>query len=134
MNGDEMKVRKISTEKAPKAIGPYSQAISSGNLLFLSGQIPIDPNTGKLVEGTIQDQTHRTMKNLKAVLEAAGTDFSHVVKTNIYLKDLANFKLVNEVYGSYFTDNMAPARATVQVSGLPLGAEIEIDMIAVLVE
>ena len=121
----------VSTEAAPKAIGPYSQAVRAGALLFLAGQVPLDPATGLLVAGDVAAQTHRVMRNLKAVLEAAGSSLDAVVKTTIYLADLGDFKAVNEVYGSYFTPP-APARATVQVARLPLDARVEIDAIAQL--
>ena len=119
----------VSTEAAPKAIGPYSQAVRAGALLFLAGQVPLDPATGSLVPGDVAAQTHRVMRNLKAVIEAAGSSLDAVVKTTIYLADLGDFKAVNEVYGSYFTPP-APARATVQVARLPLDARVEIDAIA----
>ena len=127
----------ISTPDAPKAIGPYSQATriapgaAGSRLLFLSGQIPLDPRTGELVRGTIEEETRRVMENLAAVLLAGGGGFQHVVKTTIYLTDLADFTRVNEVYGSYFPVN-PPARATVQVAGLPKGARVEIDAVAVV--
>ena len=119
----------VSTQAAPKAIGPYSQAVRAGSLLFLAGQVPLDPATGSLVPGDVAAQTHRVMRNLKAVIEAAGSSLDAVVKTTIYLADLGDFKAVNEVYGSYFTPP-APARATVQVARLPLDARVEIDAIA----
>jgi 2-iminobutanoate/2-iminopropanoate deaminase len=121
----------VATDAAPKAIGPYSQAIRAGSLLFLAGQIPLDPATGTLVAGDVAAQTHRVMQNLKAVLEAGGGSLDAVVKTTIYLADLGDFKTVNEVYGSYFTPP-SPARATVQVARLPLDARVEIDAVAVL--
>jgi len=120
--------RIIQTDKAPSAVGPYSQATAHGEFLFLSGQVGIDPETGMLVEG-VEAQTYRVMKNLVAVLEEAGSDLSKVLKVTIYVTDLANFKLLNDIYGSYF-DCDPPARATVQVAALPLGAEVEMDMIA----
>lgn len=122
----------IQTDQAPKAIGPYSQAVSasSGNLVFLSGQIPLDPATGQLVTGDIQAETERVMKNLEAVLAAAGCTFGNVVHCGIFLTDLGDFGKVNEVYARYFPNN-PPARATVQVSALPRGARVEIDCIAV---
>jgi 2-iminobutanoate/2-iminopropanoate deaminase len=124
--------RVISTEAAPKAIGPYSQGIVAGHLVFCSGQIPLDPATGEMVgAGDVRAQATRVMENLRAVLEAAGSSFSSVVKTTIYLQDLADFGAVNEVYGSYFKE-APPARATVQVAGLPRGAMVEIDAIAAL--
>jgi len=125
----------ISTPDAPKAIGPYSQAVAhppggpGGEIMFLSGQIPLDPRTGELVKGTIEEETRRVMENLKAVLAAGNYGFEHVVKTTIYLTDLSDFGKVNEVYGSYFPAN-PPARATVQVAALPRGARVEIDAIA----
>src|SRR5262245_37221939 len=119
----------VSTSDAPKAIGPYSQAIRSGQLLFLSGQIPLDPATGQLVDGDIGAQTRRVMDNLRAILAAAGLSFSHVVRTTIFLADLADFATVNEVYGSYFSEPY-PARATVQVARLPRDARVEIDAVA----
>ncbi len=123
----------VSSDDAPKAIGPYSQAIrSSGDLLFCSGQIPLDPKTGEMVGGTdVRAQAKRVMQNLQAVLAAGGATFANVVKTTIYLKDLQDFAVVNEVYGSYFKD-APPARATVQVAGLPRGALVEIDAVAAL--
>lgn len=120
----------ISTTGAPAAIGPYSQAVRAGKLVFLSGQVPLDPATGTLAEGDITAQTRRVMENLAAVLQAAGCSFGDVVRTTIYLLDLGNFAAVNEAYASYLTAPY-PARATVQVSALPRGAAIEIDMIAV---
>jgi 2-iminobutanoate/2-iminopropanoate deaminase len=119
----------IATEEAPKAIGPYSQAVGVGTLVFLSGQIPLDPATGEVVQGDIADQTRRVMENLSAVLRASGVSLSEVVRSTIYLTNLADFAKVNEVYGSYFPTE-PPARATVQVAALPRGAAIEIDMIA----
>jgi 2-iminobutanoate/2-iminopropanoate deaminase len=121
----------ITTDKAPQAIGPYSQAIAAGKLLFLSGQTPLDPATGKLVDGGIAEQTHRVMSNLRAVLTAAGASFDNVVRTTIFLADMNDFAAVNEVYGSYF-ENPAPARACVQVAELPMKARVEIDAIALL--
>ena len=132
-----MRKQVISTPDAPKAIGPYSQAVAHspggvlGELLFLSGQIPLDPRTGELVKGTIEDETRRVMENLGAVLAAGNYGFEHVVKTTIYLTDLSDFGKVNEVYGSYFPAN-PPARATVQVAALPRGARVEIDAIAAI--
>ena len=121
----------ISTEAAPKAIGPYSQAIRAGSLLFVSGQIPLDPSTGALVDGDIAAQTHRVFANLKAILEAAGASLDHVVRATVYLADMNDFGTVNEVYGSYFS-SPAPARATVQAARLPKDARVEIDVIAAL--
>ena len=121
----------ISTASAPAAIGPYSQAIRVGDTLYLSGQVALDPSTGQLVEGDVRVQTIQAMLNLQAVLEAAGTDFSALVKTNIFLKDLTDFAVVNEVYAS-FLQAPYPARATVQVARLPRDAAVEIDGVAVL--
>jgi len=124
----------ISTADAPKAIGPYSQAVAApaaGRLVFLSGQIPLDPRTGELVKGTIDEETRRVMENLKAVLAAAGAGFEHVVRTTIFLTDLSDFTKVNEVYGAYLGP-VPPARATVQVAALPRGARVEIDAVAVV--
>jgi 2-iminobutanoate/2-iminopropanoate deaminase len=122
-------MERIATTDAPAAIGPYSQAIRHTSMVFLSGQIPLDPATGTMVEGDIRAQTDRVMKNLAAVLAAAGLDFANVTKTTIYLADLGDFQAVNEVYGSYFREPF-PARATVQVSALPRGARVEIDAVA----
>lgn len=122
----------IHSDQAPRAIGPYSQAIRAGNLLFCSGQIPLDPKTGEMIgSGDVRAQARRVMENLKAVLEAAGASFAKVVKTTIYLADLGDFGAVNEIYGGYFS-SAPPARATVQVAGLPRGAMVEIDAIASL--
>jgi 2-iminobutanoate/2-iminopropanoate deaminase len=124
----------ISTADAPKAIGPYSQAVAApaaGRLVFLSGQIPLDPRTGELVKGSIEEETRRVMENLKAVLAGAGAGFENVVKTTIYLTDLSDFTRINEVYGSYLAA-VPPARATVQVAALPRGARVEIDAVAVV--
>ena len=119
----------VATDKAPKAIGPYSQAIRTGNLLFVSGQVPIDPATGALIEGDIATQTHRVMRNLAAILEAAGASMDHVVRCTVYLADMNDFAAMNEVYGSYFSQP-APARATIQAVRLPKDARVEIDLIA----
>ncbi|MGH2644221.1 MAG: RidA family protein, partial [Chitinophagaceae bacterium] len=116
---------------APAPIGPYNQAISAGNTLFISGQIPVDPGTGQLIKGDVRDETHQVMKNLKAILNAAGMDFSHVVKTSIFVTDMNNFGDVNEVYGKYFDNGNFPARETVQVTALPKAVQVEISMIAV---
>jgi 2-iminobutanoate/2-iminopropanoate deaminase len=124
-----MEKRIIRTNQAPAPIGPYSQAIQFGNMLFISGQIPIDPATGNLVSGSVKDETHQVMKNLDAILKEAGMDFSNVIKTSIFLMDMRQFADVNEVYGSYLGSG-APARETVQVAGLPKGVKVEISMIA----
>lgn len=119
------------SQKAPEPIGPYSQAIQAGKLVFLAGQIPLDPATGQLIEGDIAAQTRRAMDNIVAVLEEAGLGPDDVVKTTIYLADMADFPAMNEVYGSYFKGT-PPARAAVQVARLPKDARIEIDVIAVV--
>ena len=118
----------ISTNSAPQAIGPYSQAVEYNNLIFCSGQIALDPQTGEMIEGGIENETKRVMENLKAAAEAAGSGMDKVLKTTIYLTDLSNFQIVNEIYGSYFKEN-PPARATVEVKSLPKGAQVEIEMI-----
>jgi len=118
----------IATPNAPAAIGPYSQAIRSGNLLFVSGQLAIDPQTGKIIDGDIGTQTRQILANATAIATAAGTGLEHTVKTTIFLTDLKNFAAVNGAYGEFF-HNTPPARSTIQVAGLPLGAEIEIEFI-----
>jgi 2-iminobutanoate/2-iminopropanoate deaminase len=118
----------ISTDQAPSAIGPYSQAISANNLLFISGQLPIDPTSGKLLEGDIGDKTRQILKNASAIAEEAGANLGKVVKTTIFLTDLADFQTVNAAYAEYFTED-PPARSTVQVAALPLGSNIEIEFI-----
>lgn len=122
-------MKTISTQNAPAAIGPYSQAIAVNGMLFASGQIPLDPKTGTLVEGGIEAQAERVMQNIKAVLEAAGTDFSRVVKTTCFLRDMNDFAAFNEVYGAYFTGK--PARSCVQAV-LPKNAAVEVEVIAAL--
>ena len=119
----------ISTPQAPAAIGPYSQAIRAGDFLFVSGQIPLNPATGILVEGGIKEQTHRVLQNLDAILNAAGSSMASVVKTTVYLKDMAEFTDMNEVYGTYFPAP-APARATIQAGRLPRDVRVEIDLVA----
>ena len=121
----------ISTENAPGAIGPYSQAIKAGNLVFCSGQIPIDPKTGDFVSSDVAEQTEQVLNNLKAVLEAAGAGLSDVVKTTVFLADMSEFAAMNEVYSKHFVENK-PARATVQAARLPRDARVEIDCIAVV--
>ncbi|MDQ3801201.1 MAG: RidA family protein [Acidobacteriota bacterium] len=121
----------ISTENAPGAIGPYSQAVRAGNMIFLSGQIPIDPQTGAFVSDDVAEQTEQVMKNLSAVLEAAGASLNNVVKTTVFLADMNDFTAMNEVYGRYFVENK-PARATVQAARLPRDARVEIECIAVI--
>jgi 2-iminobutanoate/2-iminopropanoate deaminase len=119
----------VKTDAAPKAIGPYSQAIRAGSFLFVSGQIALEPSSGTLLEGDAALQTEQVMQNLGAILSAAKLDFGHVVKSTIYLTDLADYAAVNEVYGRRFP-HAPPARSTVQVSALPRGARVEIDLIA----
>jgi 2-iminobutanoate/2-iminopropanoate deaminase len=119
----------ISTEKAPGAIGPYSQAVKVGGLVFVSGQIPIDPATGNFVSDDVAEQTEQVLKNLSAVLEAAGSSMAKVVKTTVFLADMNDFAVMNEIYGRYFSE-MSPARATVQAARLPRDARVEIDCIA----
>jgi 2-iminobutanoate/2-iminopropanoate deaminase len=119
----------VSTDAAPKALGPYSQAIRAGEFLFVSGQVPIDPATGALVTGSIGDQTQQTLKNIGAILRAAGTSFSRVVRTTVYLADLEDFPVMNEAYGAFFTPPQ-PARSTIQAARLPRDARIEIDVVA----
>lgn len=121
----------VASESAPKAIGPYSQAIRAGSLLFVSGQIPLDPATGTMIDGDIAAQTHRVFANLRAILDAAGATFENVVRTTVYLADMNDFAVVNEIYGTYFS-SPAPARATVQAARLPKDARVEIDLIASL--
>ena len=119
----------ISTANAPAAIGPYSQAIVTGGMLFVYGQIPLDPATGAMVEGGIEAQTTRVLDNLKAIVEAAGTTLANAVKTTVYITNINDFGKVNEIYAGYFTEN-PPARVCVEVSNLPKGALVEIDLIA----
>jgi 2-iminobutanoate/2-iminopropanoate deaminase len=121
----------VATDKAPQAVGPYSQAVIANGFVFLSGQIPIDPQTGTLVEGTIGDQTRRVLNNLSSVLKSVGTDLSSVVKTTVFMKDLGQFDEMNKAYAEFFTGNK-PARATVEVLKLPKGAHIEIEAIALM--
>jgi 2-iminobutanoate/2-iminopropanoate deaminase len=121
----------ISTSGAPKAIGPYSQAVVYNGLVYLSGQIPLDPESGQVIAGDIAAQTHRVMRNLKAVLEAAGSSLEHVLKTTVFLKDMAEFAAMNQVYGEYFTAN-PPARATVEVARLPKDVRVEIEAVAIV--
>ncbi len=120
----------ISTDKAPGAIGPYSQAIKTGGMVYCSGQIPIDPVTGEFVSNDITEQTDQVLKNLSAVLEAAGTSLGNVVKTTVFLADMSDFAAMNEIYARYFGENK-PARATVQAARLPREAKVEIECIAV---
>jgi len=119
----------IATDRGPKAIGPYSQAVKANGFIFISGQIPLDPRTQELVEGNVARQTERVMENLKGIVEAAGSSLDRVVKTTVFLKDLADFPAMNEVYSRYFPAN-PPARATVQVARLPRDVRVEIELIA----
>lgn len=121
----------IQTEAAPKAIGPYSQAIRSGELVFTAGQIPLNPETGALVEGGIETQTRQALNNLARVLEAAGSSLGRVIKTTVFMQDLSEFAAMNAVYGEYFAAN-PPARSTIQAAALPRGAKVEIECIAVV--
>ena len=125
-----MELKKIATDKAPAAIGPYSQAVACGNLLFTSGQIPINPENGKVEAQTIEAQTEQVMKNLGAVLSAAGVGFENAVKTTCFLADIADFAAFNEVYAKYFTTK--PARSCVAVKDLPKGVKVEVEVIAAL--
>jgi len=120
----------ISTDKAPQAIGPYSQAVEVNGTLYISGQIPLDPQTMKVVEGGIKEQTDRVMKNIGAILDAAGFSFADVVKSTCLLSDMGNFKAMNEIYGKYYPEN-PPARAAFAVKELPLGVMVEIETVAV---
>jgi len=120
----------VNTNNAPAPIGPYSQAVSAGGFVFLSGQIALNPTTGELVTADIKTETKQVMDNIQAILKEAGLDFNNVIKTSIFLMDMQNFAQVNEVYGTYFTDNF-PARETVQVAGLPKGVNVEITVTAI---
>lgn len=120
-----------STPKAPKAIGPYSQAASAGNLLFISGQLPIDPDTGEFAQGGIEERTHQCLKNVSAIAQAADTELMKAVKVNIYLTDIGNFEQVNQIYAQYFP-GQPPARLAIQVAALPKNADIEIEAVVCL--
>ena len=121
----------VSTENAPQAIGPYSQAVKAGNLMFISGQIPLDPKTGDLVSESIEDQAKQVLDNVKSICEASGNSLDDIVKISIFLTDLSNFSVVNDVMKEYFSEPY-PARATVEVSGLPLGVNVEIEAIVLI--
>ena len=121
----------IHSDDAPKAIGPYSQAVKAGNVIYTSGQVSLDPKTGELVTGDFASQARRVFENLRAVLEAGGAGFRNVTKATVFLTDLANFGALNLIYAEYFGDHK-PARTTVQVAGLPKGAQVEIDLVAVV--
>jgi 2-iminobutanoate/2-iminopropanoate deaminase len=124
-----MQIEYVSTPDAPQAIGPYSQGVKAHGYVYTSGQIALDPATGELVRGSFEDQVHRVMKNLQAILKAAGSDFSRVLKATVYVTNLNNFSMLNSIYASYFGDHK-PARTTVEVPALPKGAAVEIDLIA----
>jgi len=126
-----MKKEVVFTDKAPGVVGPYSQGVVAGNLLFTAGQIALEPGTGKMLNGDVQVETERVLQNLQAVLEAAGTSFVHVVKSTVLLADMADFAAMNAVYGRYMGDN-PPARTTYQAGALPLGAKVEIEMVALI--
>ncbi|WP_432664252.1 RidA family protein [Wukongibacter baidiensis] len=126
-----MDLKIIHTDKAPAAVGPYSQAVLAGNLLFLSGQIPINPATGELVQGSIEEETKQCLENAKAVLEEAGTTLENVIKATVFIKDMDQFGRINAVYGEYFSTHK-PARACVEVARLPKDVNVEIEMIAVV--
>lgn len=126
-----MQIEYVSTPDAPQAIGPYSQGVKSHGFVYTSGQIALDPATGELVRGSFEEQVHRVMKNLQAILKAAGTDFSRVLKATVYVTNLNNFSMLNTIYASYFGDHK-PARTTVEVPALPKGAAVEIDLIALV--
>lgn len=128
-----MEKHAIQSERAPKALGPYSQAVRWGNILFISGQVGIDPDTGKLVEGGVEAQARQVFKNLEAVLAAAGINFRRLLKTTVFLKDMAHFKAVNEIYAEHVPPPY-PARAAMAVAALPAGAEVEIEAIAALAD
>lgn len=123
--------RIIKTENAPAPIGPYNQAVMTGNMLYTSGQIAINPKTGELVQGSIEEETEQVMENLKALLEAAGMGFDEVIKTTIFISDMHQFSRINAVYGRYFKEETAPARETVQVAALPKFVNVEISVIAI---
>jgi len=126
-----MELKALYTDKAPAAVGPYSQAIQTGNLLFISGQLPINPSNGELVQSSIEEETKMCLENAKAILEEAGTSLEKVVKVTVFIKDMNQFGRINEVYGEYFT-NHKPARACVEVARLPKDANVEIEMVATI--
>lgn len=123
--------KEIRTDHAPKAIGPYSQAVRAGNTVYASGQLPVDPQTGKIVEGTVTEQTTKVLENVSAILKEAGMNSSNVVKTTVFLQDLNDFQAMNNVYAQFFNGEILPARSTVQAARLPLGVMVEIDFIAI---
>ena len=120
----------VRTDTAPSAIGPYNQAVELNGLIFTAGQIPLNPKTGKLIDTSFSDRVHQVMNNLKAILDTAGSDFSKVIKSTIYVTDLGQYAELNQIYGQYFPGDDAPARSAVQVTALPMGTDIEIDMVA----
>lgn len=126
-----MSLELIATKKAPAAVGPYSQGVKAGNVIYTSGQLHIDPSTGEVLRGDIQDLTRQSLNNVKAILEEAGASLEDVVKVTVFVKDMGKFSLINEVYGEFFSDHK-PARSLVEVSKLPLDGEIEIEAIAVI--
>ena len=122
----------INTNKAPMPVGPYNQAVIVKNTLYISGQVALNPTNNELIQGSIDEESHQIMKNIESILREAGLDFKNVVRSKIYLTDMSNFSKVNEVYGSYFEKGHEPARTTIEVNGLPLDVDVEIDMIAVV--
>ena len=126
-----MKRQIVQTDNAPGAVGPYSQGTRTDQMVFTAGQLPLDPATGKIVEGDIQDQTRQSLKNLQAVLEAAGAGLDSVMKTTVFLQDMGEFKLMNEIYAEFFPDN-PPARSAVEIAALPLGARVEVEAIGLV--
>ena len=122
----------INTDKAPLPVGPYNQAVMIKNTLYISGQVALNPTNNELIQGSIDEETHQIMKNIESILKEASLDFKNVVRSKIYLTDMSNFSKVNEVYGSYFEKGHEPARTTIEVNGLPLDVDVEIDMIAVV--
>lgn len=124
----------INTNKAPLPVGPYNQAVLVDKTLYISGQVALNPKNNELIQGSIEDETRQIMENIKSILNEAGLDFKNIVRSKIYLTDMNNFSKVNQVYGSFFEKNYEPARTTLEVSGLPLGVDVEIDMIAVSID
>ena len=122
----------INTNKAPLPVGPYNQAVMVKNTLYISGQVALNPTNNELIQGSIKEETHQIMKNIESILKEASLGFKNVVRSKIYLTDMSNFSKVNEVYGSYFEKGHEPARTTIEVNGLPLDVDVEIDMIAVV--
>ena len=122
----------INTNKAPLPVGPYNQAVLVDKTLYISGQVALNPANNELIQGSIDEESHQIMKNIESILKEVGLDFKNIVRSKIYLTDMCNFSKVNEVYGSYFEKGHEPARTTIEVSGLPLGVDVEIDMIAVV--